>query len=294
MWVTDISRITAVINAFLYQWQAQGISIAWKSLVYCGKKWGLEMKQVEGHMLLGVLVGSWEDSFSQNNKRQICEAYVRRNMNLLLISFQLKKEKIRNLLFSVAQAHPELVTLYLWVPQHCWAQWGASWTTELGLWDKHFQFKALPSLLPCVIWVVAWNTSPPSHICARTGQQGGGVHCLADSGALPSCCRPSVHSRSLARDLVLHSKGTVENAWAGLCPCCTAWASNHQLQVWLSMAESCVGAGKGKGIAWANPPYSLLLYVCTCKCLSLLWEHHSARLATANHMCSLKNIKSFF
>jgi len=26
------------------------------------------MKQVEGHMLLGVLGGSWEDSFSQNNK----------------------------------------------------------------------------------------------------------------------------------------------------------------------------------------------------------------------------------
>lgn len=90
MRVTDISRITAVINAFLYQWQAQGISIAWKSLVYCGKKWGLEMEQVEGHMLLSVLARSWENSFSQNNKRQICEAYVRRNMNLLLVSFQLK------------------------------------------------------------------------------------------------------------------------------------------------------------------------------------------------------------
>lgn len=50
------------------------------------------MKQVEGHMLLGVLAGSWEDSFSQNNKRQICEAYARRNMNLLLISFLLKKK----------------------------------------------------------------------------------------------------------------------------------------------------------------------------------------------------------
>jgi len=53
------------------------------------------MKQVEGHMLLGVLAESWEDRFSQNNKRQICEAYVRRNMNLLLISFQLKKKKER-------------------------------------------------------------------------------------------------------------------------------------------------------------------------------------------------------
>lgn len=54
------------------------------------------MKQVEGHMLLGVLAGSWEDSFSQNNKRQICEAYARRNMNLLLISFQLKKKERKN------------------------------------------------------------------------------------------------------------------------------------------------------------------------------------------------------
>lgn len=51
------------------------------------------MKQVEGHMLLGVLRGSWEDSFSQNNKRQACEAYVRRNMNLLLISYQFKRKK---------------------------------------------------------------------------------------------------------------------------------------------------------------------------------------------------------
>lgn len=51
------------------------------------------MKQGEGHMLLGVPVGSWEDSYSQNNKRQICEAYVRRNRNLLLLSFQLKDEK---------------------------------------------------------------------------------------------------------------------------------------------------------------------------------------------------------
>lgn len=51
------------------------------------------MKQVEGHMLLGVLAGSGEDRFSQNNKRQICEAYVRRNRNLLLLSFQLKREK---------------------------------------------------------------------------------------------------------------------------------------------------------------------------------------------------------
>lgn len=48
------------------------------------------MEQVEGHMLLSVLARSWENSFSQNNKRQICEAYVRRNMNLLLVSFQLK------------------------------------------------------------------------------------------------------------------------------------------------------------------------------------------------------------
>lgn len=50
------------------------------------------MKQVEGHMLLGVLRGSWEDSFSQNNKRQVCEAYVRRNMNLLPISYQFKRK----------------------------------------------------------------------------------------------------------------------------------------------------------------------------------------------------------
>lgn len=73
------------------------------------------MKQGEGHMLLGVLAGSWEASFSQNNKRQICEAYVRRNRNLLLISFQLKKKmkkKIRNLLFSAPQVHPELVILF--------------------------------------------------------------------------------------------------------------------------------------------------------------------------------------
>lgn len=60
------------------------------------------------------------------------------------------------------------------------------------------------------------------------------------------------------------------------------------------MAESCVWAGKGMGIAWANPPYGLLLGVCTCKCLSWLQERHSAHLATVNHMCSLKNIKSFF
>lgn len=73
------------------------------------------MKQVEGHMLLGVLRGSWEDSFSQNNKRQVCEAYVRRNMNLLPISYQFKrkKKKKRNLLFSIAQVHPELVTLFV-------------------------------------------------------------------------------------------------------------------------------------------------------------------------------------
>lgn len=51
------------------------------------------MKQVEGHMLLGVLRGSWEDSCSQNNKRQVCEAYVRRNMNLLPISYQFKRKK---------------------------------------------------------------------------------------------------------------------------------------------------------------------------------------------------------
>lgn len=47
--------------------------------------------------------GSGEDRFSQNNKRQICEAYVRRNRNLLLLSFQFKKE-IRNLLFLVAHS----------------------------------------------------------------------------------------------------------------------------------------------------------------------------------------------
>lgn len=144
MWVTDISRITAVINAFLYQWQAQGISIAWKSLVYCGKKWELEMKQVEGHMLLGVLVGSWEDSFSQNNKRQICEAYVRRNMNLLLISFQLKKKKL------ATWVHPQLVTLFVSAPT-LRRPGGVSWTMELGLGISIFN--------------LAWSLAFPTALC---------------------------------------------------------------------------------------------------------------------------------
>lgn len=91
----------------------------------------------------------------------------------------------------------------------------------------------------------------------------------------------------ITRDLVLSSKGTVENTWAGLCPCCIAWTSNPELKEWLSMAENCVEAGKDMEIARANPPHRLLLGVCTCKCLSRLQEHCSACLATTNHMCSL-------
>lgn len=51
------------------------------------------MKQGGGHLLLGELAGPCEESCSQNNKRQRWEAYVRRNTDLLLLSFQLKRKK---------------------------------------------------------------------------------------------------------------------------------------------------------------------------------------------------------
>lgn len=53
------------------------------------------MKQGGGHLLLGELAGPCEESCSQNNKRQRWEAYVRRNTDLLLLSLQLKREKIK-------------------------------------------------------------------------------------------------------------------------------------------------------------------------------------------------------
>lgn len=49
------------------------------------------MKQGGGHLLLGELAGPCEESCSQNNKRQRWETYVRRNTDLLLLSFQLKR-----------------------------------------------------------------------------------------------------------------------------------------------------------------------------------------------------------
>lgn len=51
------------------------------------------MKQGGAHLLLTELPGPCEENCSQNNKRQRWEAYVRRNTDLLLLSFQLKRKK---------------------------------------------------------------------------------------------------------------------------------------------------------------------------------------------------------
>lgn len=145
-------------------------------------------------MLLGVLVGSWEDSFSQNNKRQICEAYVRRNMNLLLISFQLKKKKISNL-SSPSISDPICECPDTAEHRSCVLDYGAR------AWDKHFQFSMKPCLPYCLVLSylggsMKYHPSLP-YPCP---QNSAGMRCLLPpssqrgSAKLPQ--RPSVYSTS--------------------------------------------------------------------------------------------------
>lgn len=104
------------------------------------------MKQGGGHLLLGELAGPCEESCSQNNKRQRWEAYVRRNTDLLLLSFQLKRKKKEKEPVICCTSSPGI---------------RAHGTAELGMFPaKVF----LPAGLGWIVWVGEGRTSPPSVI----------------------------------------------------------------------------------------------------------------------------------